>query len=69
MVRRVANAILKMIKEAFATFPSVLPKQLVMQKVMANPIVKNISSNPNNMAKDAFAQKELLSWFCNPCLK
>jgi hypothetical protein len=42
-------------------YPSILTKVLVIEKVMDDPIVKDVIPNFTRLAKDVVVQKELLS--------
>jgi ribonucleotide reductase beta subunit family protein with ferritin-like domain len=55
----VANAIIKIIDETLVAFINILTNLgLVMQKVMFDPIVRDVIPNPINMMKDAIKRKE-----------
>jgi hypothetical protein len=55
----VANAIIKIIEKTLASFMNILTNLgFMMQKVMVDPIVKDVIPNPINMVKDAFKHKE-----------
>jgi hypothetical protein len=60
-VRRPTNDIFRQIEKTLATFPSIFTKVLVMQKVMDDPIVRDVIPNPIRLAKDVVVQRELLS--------
>ncbi len=57
-VRKVANAIIKIIKKTLVAFMNILTNLgLMMQKVMVDPIVRDVIPNPINMVKDAFQRR------------
>ncbi len=60
-VRRVANVIFRQMEKTLATFSSIFTKVLVMQKVMDDPIVKDVIPNLTGLVKDVIMQRELLS--------
>ncbi len=54
-----ANAIIKIIDKTLAAFMNILTNLgLVMQKVIFDPIVRDVIPNPINMVKDALKRKE-----------
>jgi len=55
----VKNAIIKIIKKTLAALMNILTNLgLMMQKVMVEPIVRDVIPNPINKVKDALKHKE-----------
>ncbi len=56
-----ANAIIKIIEKTLVALMNILTNLgLMMQKVMVDPIVRDVIPNPINMVKDAFKHKKKL---------
>ncbi len=59
-VRRATQVILQTINKTLRAFPSDLTKEVVMQKVLSNPIMTNVIPNPCTISKEVFVEKCLL---------
>jgi hypothetical protein len=59
-VKRAAQIIPQTINKTLCAFPIDLTKEVVLQKVLSDPIVTNVIPNPCTVSKETFVEKNLI---------
>ncbi len=59
-IRRGTKVILQSMKKTLKTFPNIITQEIVMRKVMVDPIVTTLIQNYDTFFKDVIIERELM---------